>query len=203
MIAFAYHIEVPSIHLLGLPNWAMNTGYDVAAKPAEGFPALDQAENYEQVRIMMRAMLADRFQLQLHRETRQERVASLEVAQGGIKIKEVDPPVPPEKEGFVNAAMGDDGGRIIGRKSTMAGFATMLSLFLKRQVIDRTGSKAYYDFDVKWSVPATDGPRSEFGAEGISALISNLRAQFGLRLTNAEGAVEYWVVDSLKPPASN
>src|SRR5438067_9432659 len=64
MIAFAYKVENLSIQLVGLPNWAKDRSFAVAAKPAQGFPALPRAENYEQVRLMMRAMLEDRFHLQ-------------------------------------------------------------------------------------------------------------------------------------------
>jgi uncharacterized protein (TIGR03435 family) len=155
---------------------------------------------------MLRAMLADRFHLQLHTEIRQERVLDLEVAKGGVRIKEVDPPVPPAKEGRVNAAMGDSGGRMIAEKGTMTGLASVLTLFLKRLVVDRTGLKGYYDFDVKWSAPETlDGqrPAPQFGAEGSALLISTLQDQFGLRLTNATGPVEYWVVDHVELPTDN
>lgn len=206
MISFAYDVKHPSTQLVGLPNWAQSQAFSVSAKPAQGFPALPPAENRERVRLMMRALLAERFHLQVHTETRQERVLNLEVAKGGVKIKEVDPPVPPDKEGRVNAAMGDSSGRMIAKKGTMTGLASVLTLFLKRPVVDRTGLKGYYDFDVKWSAPETlDGqrPASGFGAEGSGLLISVLQDQFGLRLTNATGPVEYWVVDHVEPPTDN
>ena len=155
---------------------------------------------------MMRAMLADRFHLQLHTETRQEPIFNLELAKGGLRIQEVDPPVPPAKEGHANAAWVDDGGRMIGEKATMAGIASTLALILKRPVIDRTGLRGYYDFDVKWSAPEPpDGqPHGPgFGAEGISLLIETLQERFGLRLTKADGPAEYWVVDHVEPPTDN
>ena len=206
MITFAYNVENPSTQLVGLPKWAQNQAFSVSAKPAQGFPALPPTENREQVRLMMRAMLTDRFHLQLHTEMRQERVFLLEVAKGGVKMKEVEPPVPPAKEGVVNAAMGDDGGRIIGKKSTMAGFSRMLPIFLKRPVADRTGLKGYYDFDVKWTAPEPpDGQRtgSGFGAVGVGLLISTLQDQFGLHLRTTTGPVEYWVVDGVEQPTDN
>jgi len=206
MIAFAYEVKNPSTQLVGLPDWAKNTGYVVAAKPAPGFPALPPAENREQVRLMMRAMLADRFHLQLHTETRQDKIYNLEVAKGGFKFKEVDPPESPAKAPPIGAVMGDEHGRIAGTKSTMADFAGMLAAFLRRPVIDRTGLKGYYDFDVKWSAPETSEgtPRSPgFGAEGIALLMPALEHQFGLQLTSAAGPVEYWVVDHVERPTSN
>jgi len=206
MIATAYDVKNPSNQLVGLPHWAEGQAYAVAAKAAPSTGVLSPAENSAQVRLMMRAMLADRFHLQLHTETRQERVYQLEATRGGIKIPEVDPPVPPATAGPVGAAIGDQGGRMIGNKSTMAGLARALTIFLKRPVIDRTGLKGYYDFDVHWSAPETlDGPHPAvgFGAAGAGMLISNLESQLGLRLTTVIGPVEYWVVDHVEPPTGN
>src|SRR5262249_11621338 len=151
--------------------------FSVSAKPAQGFPALPAPENRLQVRLMLRAMLEDRFHLRLHTENRQDRIYNLEVAKGGFKFGEVPPPSPSESEGPVNAAMGDDGGRIIGKKSTMVDMAKMLVIFMKRPVIDVTGLKGYYDFDVKWNAPELlDGqrPSGSFGAAGGGLLISTL-----------------------------
>jgi uncharacterized protein (TIGR03435 family) len=206
MIAFAYDVEDPSIRLVGLPDWAKTRAFSVSAKPASDFPTLPLAENREQVRLMLRAMLEDRFHLQLRIETRQERMYNLVVAKSGFKFKEVDPPMLPEIEGPVNAAMGDNGGRIIGKKSTMSGMAKMLVIFLKRPVIDQTGLKGYYDFDAKWRAPESpDGqpPAQTFGAAAGGLLISTLQDQFGLRVTNGAGPVKYWVVDHVEPPTEN
>ncbi|MBS1859182.1 MAG: TIGR03435 family protein [Acidobacteria bacterium] len=206
MIAFAYDVKNPSLQLTGLPKWAESQSFAVAAKPAEGFPALPPAENRERVRLMVRAMLAERFSLRLHTETRQEAMFSLEVAKGGVKMKESAPPVPPAREAPVGAAMDNSSGRMIGERSTMAGLAGALVIFLKRPVIDRTGLTGYYDFDVKWRSPETpDGqpPSRGFDTEGAGLLISNLQSQLGLRLRKIRGPVEYWVVDQVKPPTEN
>jgi uncharacterized protein (TIGR03435 family) len=202
MIWFAYQVEDAPIRLLGLPDWARDRSFSVSAKPAPGFPALAPSANREQVREMMRAMLEARFHLKLHTETREGPVYVLEVAKGGLKFKNVDSPAPPEQEGPVNAAVGDNGGRIIGKKSTMAGMARMLVVFLRKPVVDRTGLDGYYDFDVKWSSP--ESPDADgFGVAGGALLISTLRDRFGLRLTSTHAPVKYWVVDHVEPPAEN
>jgi uncharacterized protein (TIGR03435 family) len=206
MIAFAYNVRNPDIQLVGLPNWAKKQVYAVAAKPADSFPSLPRHENEEQVRLMMRAMLADRFHLQLHTENRRAPVLNLVIAKGGIKIKAVSPPVPPEKEGHVNAAVGDRSGRMIATKATMAGLASALTLFLKEPVIDETGLKNYYDFDFYWTAPEVPGGKSHepgLGTEGLGLLISNLQEQFGLRLVKSIGPVEFWIVDHLEQPTGN
>lgn len=208
MISLAYDIRTTDRQFIGLPGWAKNQIYAVSAKAAEDFAAVSQADNREKVRRMLRAMLADRFRLQLHSESRQEMIYKLEPARGGIKIAEVDPPVAPEIAGNVGAAMRREGGiRITAKKSTMASLATTLSLLTKRAVVDETGLSGYYDFDAVWSGPeALNGqtPETQFGGpELLGLLISNLRDQFGLRLTSTKGPVEYWVVDHIEPPTGN
>src|SRR5579871_935185 len=135
MIGFAYDVKNYS-KLVGLPNWAKEQSFAVSAKAAQGLPVLPPPENSEQVRLMMRAMLADRFHLQLHTETRREPIFILDVAKGGIRIREVDPPVPPAKDGYVGLALGDDGGRLIGKKSTIAGLIRAMIPWLPRPVVD-------------------------------------------------------------------
>jgi uncharacterized protein (TIGR03435 family) len=208
MIALAYDIKgTLDLQLVGLPNWAKNQSYAVAAKPADGFPTLSSRENQEQVRLMLRTMLADRFHLQLHTETRQEKVYKLERSKGGVRIKEVDPPQPPAKAVPVGAAMTSDGGiRMVANKSTMAGLAGALKVLTGRPVADETGLNGYYDFDVRWSPDTRDGqaPERQFGGpELVALLISNLQTQFGLQLTTATGPVEYWVVDHVEQPTGN
>ena len=209
MIAFAYDMKNVNLgeQVVGLPKWAENQVYMVAAKPANGFPNLRPIENQQQVRLMVRAMLADRFHLLLHAETRQRPVFKLEVAKAGVRIKEVDPPVFPAKEAPVGAAMENDGGiRMVASKSTMAGLTRALGLVMGRPVVDETGLKGYYDFDVRWRGPEAAGQAADTqfgGAELIGLLISNLQNQFGLHLTSTTGPVEYWVVDHVEPPTDN
>jgi uncharacterized protein (TIGR03435 family) len=207
MISFAYDVKAPIMRrLIGLPDWAKKHPYAVSAAPGQDFPALPAAENDRQVRLMMRTMLEDRFHLKLHTEIRQETVFFLDVTKSGFKFMEVNASVPPEKEGRVNAAWGDSGGSISGNRSTIAGLAATLAIILERPVMDRTGLKGYYNFDVSWKAPEPlneqpPGPR--FGPEGIALLHTMLQDRFGLRITKATGPVKYWVVDRVEEPTDN
>ena len=206
MMILAYDIKNPMVQLVGLPSWGRDHSYSVEAKPSADFATLTAAANRDQVRIMLRAMLADRFRLQVHTETREAQIVTLDPAKGGIKIKEVEPPTATEKAAPLSVRMSDSSGRMIGKKSTMADVAKMLVVFLKRPVIDHTGLKGYYDFDFKWSAPEGSGgqpDRTGFGAEGEALLIATLRDQLGLRLTATTGPVDYWVVDHAEPPTEN
>jgi uncharacterized protein (TIGR03435 family) len=110
LMEFAHNIHWSDKYLSGLPKWAKDQSYSIAAKAGDEFPVLSPADNLAQVRLMLRAMLEDRFRLKLHSEDRTEPVFHLEVAKGGFKFKEVDPPVPPQKEGYVGVALGDASG---------------------------------------------------------------------------------------------
>lgn len=206
MIGLAYEdpgMQNLSTQIVGLPKWTQNQSYEISARPAPGFPALPPEQNREQVRLMLRAMLAERFHLQLHTEMRKEPVYNLESARGGVKLKEVEAPAPPEKAGPVFAAWSDSDIRMIGKKSTMKGLAQTLYIILATPVIDQTGWQGYFDCDVRWTPP---GPRTDqvgFGADGISLLMSNLESQFGVRLVKTTGEVPYWVVDHVEPPPDN
>jgi uncharacterized protein (TIGR03435 family) len=188
--------------LTGLPDWARQQAYSISAKPAPDFPALPPAENAEQVRLMLRALLADRFHLKLHTENRQEPLYQLEVAKGGLKIQEVAPPVPPATETPIGFAFGNNGGRMIGKKSKITGIARAIEPHLKRPVIDRTGLTGYYDFDISWSAPEASASPN-FGPDAIALLMSILPERLGLRLTRATGPVSYWIVDHVEPPTDN
>ena len=90
----AYGLKMPDM-LSGLPGWADSAKFDVEAKmDAETIAALkampkEQAD--EQRRQMMQAMLADRFKLKVHRETKELPIYSLVIAKGGFKLKDADP----------------------------------------------------------------------------------------------------------------
>jgi len=201
LIAFAYRIPA-YFQLTGLPDWAKRQEYSVSAKPSPDFPALPPAGNTEQVRLMMRALLADRFHLKLHTETREEPVYQLELAKGGLKIKEVAAPEPPAGETPVGFAYSNSSGRIIGKKSTITGVAKAIEPHLKRPIIDRTGLTGYYDFDISWrALDQSSEPGA--GADGLALVISTLQDRLGLRLTKATGPVQYWIVDHVETPGEN
>jgi len=165
-------------------------------KEVSEVPVLPPAENEQQVRLMLRAMLADRFRLQLHTETRKERILNLEAAGSGLKAQEVDAPVPPDKEGLVGLAMGDDGGRMIGKKSTMAGVARALAPLLKATVVDRTGLTGMYDYVLEWSLDSD-------ASATRPTIFTALQEQLGLRLESVKAPVDTLVIDHIERPSQN
>jgi uncharacterized protein (TIGR03435 family) len=205
LIATAYDVDNPGTRLLGMPSW-QGKGYAISAKAADDFPVLSPEADRDQVRIMLRELLADRFHLRLHTELREETVLKMSIDPAGFQLKEAAAPMPPEREGRVNAALGDSGGRMIATKATMAGLAATVGLFLRQEVVDETGLKGYYDFDIRWSAPLVPGappPSPRLGADGIDLLLSTLKEKFGLRFSRGTGRVKYWIVDHVEQPAED
>jgi uncharacterized protein (TIGR03435 family) len=171
----------------------------------------------EQLRVMMQHLLANRFHLAVHRETRAEQVYVLSVAKSGPKLKEIaeGTPVPEPKGdepefdpyGFPNPiyfARGRGGAtefqingrsRITGQHASMKDFIDVLIRRLGRPVSDKTNLTGKYDFVLNYSgtsltAPVTDAPMPD--------LFQALQTQLGLKLEARKGPVEMIVVDHVE-----
>lgn len=155
-IGMAYGVKPQQI---AGPDWLGQLRFDLAAT----IPAGGSAAQFPE---MMRSLMADRFQMKMHRESREFPVYSLGVASGGAKIQPAKAPAPTaetaEKAPAVNVtasgagsgASVDLGGgssftlgnnRLDVRKMTMTSFAEVLTRFVDRAVVDQTGLTGEYD----------------------------------------------------------
>jgi uncharacterized protein (TIGR03435 family) len=156
------------------PDWIDSIGYDVTAK-------LPPGTTKEQFQQMLQTLLAERFKLTVHRETRQLPVYALVVAKGGPKMKEVETPAIPEVPpagpgpgplGMIRGRGGEPprlasgpgvrmmvtpGGRQLAGYMTMAGLANALSNAMDRAVVDQTELKATYDVNLTWTPDELEG----------------------------------------------
>jgi uncharacterized protein (TIGR03435 family) len=170
------------------PAWLTSEHYDVNAKAAEPMSGAQRNR-------MLQALLADRFKLVVHRETKQGRVFALIVARGGPKFQESkgDPALsrrPPNAEGL-----------LILRGETMARLANILSVGLRAPVVDETGLTARYDlnFDIR-PFSGSDNEPTDVPA----AIVGALQSELGLRLAPNVGPVESLVVDNAeRVPSGN
>ncbi len=189
MIVRAYGIK--EYQLLGPPSLKTDR-YDVIAKAAD--PTTGQ-----QIRLMLQGLLADRFKLEIHRETKDLTVMAIVAGKSGTKLGKPKPEGP--------ASIGIDGGKMMFQNFTMAKLAEYLSRSSDRPVEDATGIDGYYDFPVQLDTPS-DNPVDVKRAIGMGmrdgSLARTITEQIGLRLETRKGPVEMVVVDHAeKSPTEN
>jgi uncharacterized protein (TIGR03435 family) len=183
LIALAYSIPTGRDYELSGPGWLDTRRYDVAAT----FPPETLRDR---VRDMLRSLLAERFHLKTHVETRKLESYALVAAKNGPRL----PAKGTSPDG--SFVFGDD--HIIARGFSMADLADRLSgpvFKLDRPVVDMSGIKGSYDFTLKW---APDGIGSE------ASIFTALQEQLGLRLVARKIAFKIVVVDQAdKDPGAN
>lgn len=179
----------------GLPGWAKSARFDVDAKmddvTAETMTTLNQEERGKLRQRMLRALLADRFKLQVHTETKERPVYELVVAHGGAKLKPW--PAGVEARGSMRA---ESLIRMEGWPVEQLAFS--LSDSLDRPVVDKTGLTGKYDIALKWTPDDQQG-RPDAGPTIFAAI----QEQLGLKLVPARGPVDTLVVDHAEQPAEN
>lgn len=160
------------------PDWVDMVRWEITAKLPEG-------TTKEQLALMYQSLLADRFAVKLHRETKEFQVQELTVAKGGPRLKEtvIDPNAPPpepgtlppgppklDKNGFpdlpgpglmtmIRAEKGGTpSGFMVGKGQKMSDLANILGNQIDKPVIDKTGLTAKYDFNIQFT-PDMNGIR--------------------------------------------
>jgi uncharacterized protein (TIGR03435 family) len=195
LIETAY--DVRSLQIEGGPRWADASKYDVDATP--GTPpqgATLPPTGWTNVRFEVQALLKDRFQLQLHRETRTAPIYSLAIAKGGIKLSATHSP-----QKGINAGQGT----MLGEAASMTQLAYKLSRLLQRPVVNNTGLEGNFDFKLEWTPEL--GPSAPDGqpvdTSGGPSIFSALQEQLGLRLEATKGPVDVLVIDHVDKPSEN
>ncbi|HWF11479.1 MAG TPA: TIGR03435 family protein [Bryobacteraceae bacterium] len=185
-IALAYDIQEDREDAISAPDWLRDARFDILAK----FPP---NTSEVQARAMFQNLLAERFQLKVHRESRELTVYALTVDKSGSKLIESAP----EKQGTI----GLSAERLTGRGVPVQALADRLAsaaFQLGRPVVDRTGLIGTFDFTLEW--------KPESGADGYPepSLFTAIQEQLGLKLEKQKGTVEVLVVDSaLRKPIEN
>ncbi len=195
LIREAYDVQCAD-QLIGLPGWGYEDSFDIEAKIDEEslpeYQKLTDRQRKEQSEPMLRAMLADRFKLKVHEETRVLPVYALVVAKSGFKLKQSQAPV-------ALYGMVTNRGRIYIHGGPIgARFIVGLSNFTGRVVVDKTGLTGWYDIDLKWT-PDED---LAAGASGPT-LFTALEEQLGLKLISDKAPVDVLVVDHIERPTEN
>ena len=216
LIQAAYQLR--AFQVLGGPGWLDTERFDIAAKAA-GNP------NPNEMLPMLRTLLAERFKLAVHTETREQPIYALTLSLSDGKLgsrlrasdancaaaarnalpTRADPNRPPPCGDFRMSA-----GRLIATGMSMEHLALRLSERVNRPVQDRTALAGVFDLDLEFSAdqlhqPGPPGANANPGPADPSApsLFTALQEQLGLKLESTRGPVEILVIDHVEQPTDN
>jgi uncharacterized protein (TIGR03435 family) len=168
---------VHTLQVVGGPDWMQSDPWQIEAKTTGPAPMADRV-------LMLQTLLADRFKLVMHTETRMLPVYSLVVAKGGAKMQQAEPGARP----YASLSR-----TLISGTMTPRTLANMLTSTTGRLITDNTGLSGFYHVKMEWVPEDSDGGASLFAA------IEDL----GLKLQAGKAPVQVYVVDHVERPTPN
>ena len=227
LLLFSYGLQPQQ--LIGGPDWIDSARYDITAQASGEFP-ITEPGTVGPPQLMMQRMLAERFQLGVHTETRELPIYALTLARRDgrlgprIATAAIDcqtalteamkkaqsgggPPQSPQRAGGgPGCGMTFDGRRVTAGGMSMEALARSLAGQVGRLVINRTGLMGGFDFDLEFAPDPTMIPA---GAQlpppdaNAPSIFTALEEQLGLRLEATRGPVEVLVIDRVERPTEN
>jgi uncharacterized protein (TIGR03435 family) len=200
LVLAAYHLQ--GFQLVNAPDWIGTARFDVTAKAEKDI-------TYNEARPMLQALLAERFGLVAHTETRDLPIYALVVARADGKLgpqltkAEVDCTEPTSKSSVplpipcgIGINMPSTGATMRIGSTPISSLAPALSMLVDRTVVDRTALTGPFNGTLNWS--ETQSP----DAAGAS-IFTALQEQLGLKLESSRGPVEVVVIDHVEHPTEN
>jgi uncharacterized protein (TIGR03435 family) len=203
-IFYAYHLE-GSYELVGLPDWPDESRwFDIDARTA-----VPDAPD-DRVRLMFQSLLADRFKLRMHRETREMPEYVLTLGKGKLKL------TPSTSKNSLNITIEDrpytqapetcgtslwrEGTHVVCCAATMDKITAQIRGALRSPVADRTGLTGTYDLNLLFM---PEGRPPEPDDQILAPTLTGALSDVGLKLENGKGPVEVLVIDHIERPSDN
>lgn len=189
LILRAYRVR--DYQLSGGPEWLSRDAFDVEGKA-------EHAVSEDQLMLMLQSLLADRFKLTLHRETKDLPVYALVAGKNESKLREG--PIAEDVGNSVRFGMMGPQMRLTGKQAPMRQLALWLSSILMqsgRPVMDETGLAGGYDFQLQWL------PEDSHAEVAAPSVFTAVREQLGLELRATKEATEILVIDHAEKPDEN
>src|ERR1041385_943186 len=212
LIMDAYHVR--RYQISGLPDWG-DTGidvYDIAATlPAGETPTI------ERTRRMLQTLLADRFHLKIHHDTKELPAYALVPGKGGITLKKSEKPCEKLPGGGGRGLANDPAGPFL---TSWERVPEILGMFAERPVIDKTGLEGHYctadgqeamfSLDMRGVAGGGGGGRGGGGAGGGApagrpgtTIFAEVQRKWGMKLEAQKGPVDVVVIDHVERPSAN
>lgn len=190
-IMIAYDLK--DYQVAGGPKWMNSEAYDIVAKLEDQGKPPTGKEIDAQIRLALQALLAERFHLEVHRETRPMPAYTLVVAKNGFKLQ----PVEPKGGSSTNTGRG----RLTATGISMERMAGTLSSVLDRPVVDNTGITGVFDLKLEWS--PDENQETSLDKPAAASIFTAIQEQLGLRLEAHKTDVSVIVVDRADKPSEN
>ncbi|MGC2399010.1 MAG: TIGR03435 family protein [Acidobacteriaceae bacterium] len=238
LIELAYNIPwtvAANDRILGGPGWIDTDRYDIDGKIDDSLTNALQRMSREmqkqQTSLMMQSLLADRFKLKIHFESRELAVYALVIAKSGPRLAPTKaPPLAVDSQstpavGLVPASRAQDSQRGIlviytgqiaqmnAKNANLDELVHWLAGYSEiggRPVVNQTGLSGAYDFKLKWARQRLGISEQVVPEQGTlsndsdaASLFTALPEQLGLRLQRSRASVEILVVDSVERPSGN
>ena len=200
LIKFAYGVQDKQI--IGAPSWVETDKFDIEAQPD-----VPGAPNKDQVSMMVQKLLADRFQMKFHKDSKELPAYVLSASKTGQKMTKSETLDSLPGLFFTNIAPAT----LNVRNATMDDVCNLFqSAVLDRPVVDQTGITGKWNFQLKWTAD-----ESQFGGMGVKVpppsdaadapppLFTAIQEQIGLKLDAGKAQVEVLVIDKAEKPSAN
>ena len=200
-ITIAYGLK--SYQLSGATGWMDADHFDIVATledasenglAAKDQPRLRQQQEGERIRTALQALLAERFHLRIHRETKMLQGYALLVAKSGLKL------TPVVSDGLPN--MHSNGRKLTAERWSMGRVADFLGGELNQPVTDQTHVEGIFNLKLEWS-PEDLGGRAPSSPSQAPSIFTAIQEQLGVKLEPQKAPVEVVVVDNAERPSEN
>jgi uncharacterized protein (TIGR03435 family) len=195
LIEFAYQVRDRQIS--GAPSWMTETRFDIAGKPdADGLPSLDQ------YRLMIKKLLASRFQLRMHIVQQTFPVYAITRGENAPRLPHSDPEF---DAGGIYVKESPDGGQMMAHYVgfSMPMFADNLMGFIQdRQIVDETGMTGHFEFTITISASVLQGGPAGPDDNRADAVRPAIQSS-GFKLVPKKEPLDVIVIDHLEKPSAN
>jgi uncharacterized protein (TIGR03435 family) len=216
LIAIAYDIPLQSKRISGGPDWVRSEGFEVEGKA--DLPGLTSKARETQMKRMLQALLADRFQLKLQREKKDMPIYTLTVGKNGPKLTpskiadEKDCPEGRIDNNSCHVINGGMGRGLHAKAADIGDVVLFVANWTDRPLIDNTGLKGLYELDTEGWVPMLPRPQRPDGvptaedlafADPARPTLGMIFDRLGLKMDASRGPVESFIIESAARPAGN
>ena len=178
--------------ILSGPDWLDSDRFEIAA-------IADQPVGDSVLMVMLQSLLAERFKLALHRETRIIQAYTLEIGKNGPKLEKAE-----AGESVTNSSTSNGRAMIDAHYASMDGLANVLARQMDLPVVNQTRLEGVFNFKLQWTRESAQPAKAgDAAVEEAPSIFTAIQEQLGLRLRAQKAAVEILVIDHAERPAEN